>query len=45
MMSSEEKEKEIEEMREFLALQAAKGETYFPLRYDKLGGMAPDSCQ
>jgi hypothetical protein len=32
MMSSEEKEKEIEEMREFLALQAAKGETYFPLR-------------
>ncbi|CAN9239129.1 unnamed protein product [Alternaria alternata] len=32
MMSSEEKEKEIEEMREFLALQAAKGETYFPPR-------------
>jgi hypothetical protein len=32
MMSSEAKEKEIEEMREFLALQAAKGETYFPLR-------------
>ena len=32
LMSSEAKEKEIEEMREFLALQAAKGETYFPPR-------------
>ena len=32
MMSSEDKNKEIEEMREFLALQAAKGETYFPPR-------------
>ena len=32
MMSSEDKKKEIEEMREFLALQAAKGETYFPPR-------------
>jgi hypothetical protein len=32
LMSSEAKEKEIEEMRECLALQAAKGETYFPPR-------------
>jgi hypothetical protein len=31
MMSSEAKEKEIGEMQEFLALQAAKVETYFPL--------------